>query len=58
MYNALFRLLDHEIGAAVQLAEPGTFFEAIFSKLKEAKTVFWNTVSALHRMDFMLVKLR
>jgi len=36
--NAFFRLLDHEIGAAVQPAELGPFFVTIFSILREAKT--------------------
>lgn len=38
VYNTLFRLLDHEIGAAVQPAELGPFFVTIFSVLGQKQS--------------------
>lgn len=45
--NAVFRLLDHEIGAAVQPAELGPFFGTIFPALREPKTWPCGTLSQL-----------
>lgn len=53
MDNALCKLLDHEIGAAVQPAEPGSFFGTIFPALREPKKWPCGTLSQL----FMLAEL-
>lgn len=53
MDNALCRLLDHEIGDAVQPAEPGPFFGTIFPAIREPKMWPCGTLSQL----FMLAEL-